>query len=119
PAIWLATLPPRLQRKTLGRPVWLPLPSPTLKAGSQPPAVKILEYLGDTWFAVMEGAGLWRSTDDGQEWSPCPGLPGEIQAVRGSGASLYAATAEGCFVSLDAGQTWEERSSGLEAARHV
>ncbi len=29
------------------------------------------------------------------------------------------ATAEGCRVSTDNGQTWEDRSAGLENARHV
>jgi hypothetical protein len=75
-----------------------------------------------TWFAAVKGGGLWRSTNLGATWQPCPGLPTEVLAVRTAPerpGSVYTATADGCWISGDDGQTWEDRSGGLEKARYL
>jgi hypothetical protein len=84
-----------------------------LAAGSGPNA---------PWLAAVAGAGLGRSTDLGRAWEQCPGLPSEVYAVRsvpGKPGELWAATADGVWFSGDAGQSWQDRSAGLEAARQV
>ena len=73
-------------------------------------------------YAAVSGAGLWRSGDVGKSWVQCKGLPSEVYAVRpvaGRAGHLWAATHDGCWLSTDAGQTWEDRSAGLENVRHV
>jgi hypothetical protein len=74
------------------------------------------------WYAAVRGAGLWRSTDLGASWRQCPGLSAEVNAIRTAPerpGSVYVATSDGCWISGDAGQTWEERSGGLDNARYL
>src|SRR5690606_20557856 len=51
-------------------------------------------------------------------WSPCPGLPAEVFALRGAGDRLVAATADGLARSADGGRTWDP-AGDLPGARHV
>jgi photosystem II stability/assembly factor-like uncharacterized protein len=74
------------------------------------------------WFAAITGAGLWRSRDAGTIWQQCPGLPDEVLALRpvpGKPGCVVAATTEGCRYSTDDGQSWEDRSTGLEQGCRV
>jgi|GEM_PF-2105996 len=90
--------------------------------GSEVRALARLEGTPAPWFAAAKGAGLWRSTDQGASWKPCPGLTAEVQAIRPvpeRPGTLYVATSDGCWLSTDAGQSWEERSGGLENARYL
>ena len=87
----------------------------------------------DTVYAGVEDAGLFRSTDGGQQWQELPGLRG-----HGSGPSwqpgaggmclhtiildpaqpgrIFAAiSAAGTFRSDDAGQTWRPINHGLQS----
>jgi hypothetical protein len=76
----------------------------------------------ETWFAAVSGAGLWRSADGGLSWIVCEGLPDEVYAilvVPKKPGMVALATSDGCRISLDGGQTWEDRSGGLDGARHV
>jgi photosystem II stability/assembly factor-like uncharacterized protein len=74
------------------------------------------------WYAAIRGAGLWRSLNEGTTWQQCPGLPDEVLAIRTiptKPGGVVAATAEGCRISNDGGQTWEDRSGGLENLRYI
>ena len=123
---------PRCSRPADGQaarpiPVWTALGTPEVARGKVASGA-LVRALADgggvpsPWFAAIRGAGLWRSLDEGTTWQQCPGLPDEVVAVRTvptKPGTVIAATAEGCRVSTDNGQTWEDRSAGLENARHV
>ena len=100
-----------------------PSPSPSDGGGSH--EIRTLAFgpgSPGTWFAAVPGAGLWRSTDEGTSWRHCAGLPADVNAIRhvpGQPNRVFAATSDGCRVSNDAGQTWEDRSGGLEKARNL
>jgi hypothetical protein len=108
-------------------PVWWVLGTPTAapaSAGSGGLVRALAEGGGNPapWFAAIAGAGLWRSPDEGTTWQQCPGLPTEVLAIRTvpqKPGTVIVATAEGCRYSTDNGQTWEDRSSGLEHARYI
>jgi hypothetical protein len=107
--------------------VWRALGKPEVAKGKVASAavVRALAVGGGMpapWFAAIRGAGLWRSLDEGSTWQQCPGLPDEVLAIRTAPhtpGSVVAATADGCRFSTDGGQTWEDRSVGLENARYV
>jgi photosystem II stability/assembly factor-like uncharacterized protein len=49
-------------------------------------------------------------------------LPAEVSAIRvapGSAGIVAIATDDGCWTSADRGRTWENRSGGLDKARHL
>jgi hypothetical protein len=104
---------------------WTPLNAPAAPRTSVGPEVTALAaLLGDSApvLAAVSGSGLWRSSDAGRSWVEIPGLPKEIHAIRevpGRPSEVWAATADGCRFSADGGQTWEDRSAGLENARQV
>ncbi|MFO0954623.1 MAG: hypothetical protein U0835_26365 [Isosphaeraceae bacterium] len=100
---------------------WTPTGAPSTTAAS---SVRLAWLPGDTpvWLTAAAGAGLSRSTDSGKTWSKVDGLAADVHALRpvpGRPGEVWAATADGCRFSGDAGQTWEDRSSGLEKARNV
>jgi hypothetical protein len=107
--------------------VWNPLGKPEVAKGKVAAAamIRALAFGGGNpapWFAAVRGAGLWRSLNEGTTWQQCPGLPDEVLALRTIATrpgGVVAATADGCRVSNDAGQTWEDRSGGLEDLRYV
>jgi hypothetical protein len=119
-----ALLAPR-RRTAAGRapapgPVWTPIGTPA--SGGRVRAMAEGGGMPAPWFAAIQGAGLWRSLDEGTNWQQCPGLPADVLAIRTVAAkpgTLIVATADGCRISRDNGQTWEDRSSGLENARYV
>lgn len=101
---------------------WSALPSPPVPKTGVAPEVRALAEVGGSWFAAVGGAGLWRTTDLGKAWVQCEGLPAEVYGVRGvpgRAGQVWSATHEGCRLSVDGGITWEDRSAGLEGARHV
>ncbi len=101
---------------------WTRLGSPRLPSGAVKPEVGALAASQGAWFAAIGGHGLWSSTDGGTSWAHIAGLPAEVHAVRavpGRPGQLLAATSDGVWFSGDDGKSWEERSKGLEAARHV
>jgi len=87
----------------------------------------------DTVYAGVEDAGLFRSTDGGQEWQELPGLRGHDSASAwqpGAGglclhtilldpsdpARIFIAiSAAGVFRSDDAGKTWRPMNRGLRS----
>ena len=114
--------------KTVALAGWTQLPVPAITSAPGGPAPEVRAFAIGTrepspWYAAVSGAGLWRSLDGGVGWERCPGLPpAEVFAIRVPDerpASVYAASSDGCWYSTDAGLTWEDRSGGLEKARHV
>jgi hypothetical protein len=120
-----ALLAPRRRTAAAGRepaPVWSVLGTPGAAPGGP---VRALAAGGGTpaaWFAAIGGSGLWRSLDEGSTWQQCPGLSAEILAIRTVSAKpgmIVVATSEGCRVSTDNGQMWEDKSGGLENTRYL
>lgn len=70
---------------------------------------------GNTFFVSTTGAGVWRSTDDGQTWAETNNGLTEyhVNKVVVFGNKVYAATANGVFASGDNGATWSPASTGL------
>ncbi len=108
-------------------PVWRALGAPEVARGkvASGALIRALAIGGGVpspWFAAVRGAGLWRSANEGTSWQQCPGLPDDVLAIRTIPArpgTVIAATALGCRYSVDNGQTWEDRSAGLENARYI
>jgi photosystem II stability/assembly factor-like uncharacterized protein len=87
----------------------------------------------DTVYAGVEDAGLFRSTDGGQQWQELPGLRGHrsgpswqpgaggmclhtiILDPSQRGRMFAAISAAGAFRSDDAGQTWRPINHGLQS----
>ncbi len=101
---------------------WAPLTAPHAPRAAVQPEVRSIATVPGAWLAAVSGAGLWKSVDFGRSWTQCPSLPVEVFALRtvpGRPGHVWAATHDGCRLSTDAGQTWEDRSAGLENVRHV
>ena len=104
---------------------WASVSTPTATGSGIAPVVRAFAIGGgeaSPWLAAIRGAGLWRSTDGGASWTASEGLPTEVYAIRvapAPSAAIWLATSDGARVSLDGGQTWEDRSGGLEAVRHL
>jgi photosystem II stability/assembly factor-like uncharacterized protein len=101
---------------------WTPMALPAVESGPIAPAIRALVPGEGAWFAAVAGAGLWRSSDGGASWARCEGLPAEVYAIRTAAkpaGTVAVATADGCRVSGDGGQTWQDRSGGLDGTRHL
>ncbi|SIO46121.1 hypothetical protein SAMN05444166_4927 [Singulisphaera sp. GP187] len=115
----------RTDRATAKLAGWTRLGTPAPGKAKQPGVIRAMavgEGSTPVWYAAVRGAGLWRSTDLGVSWNPCPGLPVDVFAIRTAPkrpGSVYVATSDGCWISSDAGLTWEDRSGGLENARYL
>ena len=116
----VATIPVSTEVDLAG---WTPLKTPEVAAGAVSPAIRVLALgQGESapWFAAVAGAGLWKSTDAATSWRACPGLPSEVYALRtGTKGLVVAGTADGCWISNDSGETWADKSVGLEKARQI
>lgn len=73
----------------------------------------------ETWLAALTGAGLWKTSDAGANWTKCEGLPEEVFSIRSSAGTIVVGTSNGIWVSKDEGSSWVDTSAGLENARHV
>ena len=101
---------------------WSPLNAPPAPRTATGPEVRAMIEVGGALLAGVGTAGLYRSVDQGRTWTQIEGLPAEVymfRAVPGRPGEVWAGTAEGCKLSTDGGQTWADRSSGLEAAKQV
>ena len=77
--------------------------------------VSAIAVIGTNIFAAVKEEGVWRSTDNGANWTEVnSGLPTlSICAFAVSGTSLFAGTDIGVFVSSDSGASWTDVSTGL------
>jgi uncharacterized protein (TIGR03437 family) len=89
---------------------------------SGPPGgdIRAFAVSGTTLFAGTSGGGVYRSSDNGQNWMPVNnGLTNTIvEALAVSGTTLFAGTANqsddgGIFRSTDNGQSWIQVYNGL------
>src|SRR5581483_4384739 len=82
--------------------------------------VTALARAGNTLVAGTEEQGLFRSTDDGASWQPCPGVDEGINALAASGQHVVAGTSVGrVFESRDAGASWTELPALASAVMSV
>ncbi|MEX1140635.1 MAG: T9SS type A sorting domain-containing protein [Bacteroidota bacterium] len=61
---------------------------------------------GTTLFAGLEGPGLFRSTNNGEDWEQTSLANTFVQALGVNQASLFAGTNVGAFLSTDNGSQW-------------
>jgi hypothetical protein len=67
---------------------------------------------GSTLTAAINGAGIYRSTDNGTTWTALStGSPMSGVTALAGGSTLYAGTVEGLYVSTNGGVSWS--ASGL------
>lgn len=68
--------------------------------------------------AGLEGGGLWRSTNAGQDWNQNPSVPDtlSITALMRCDAATFVLAADhgGFFISIDVGATWTKPSDFLD-----
>ena len=73
--------------------------------------------VGSSLLAGVSGLGVFRSTDDGQNWSPAnTGFPTTEIVVHGFatiGPSVFVGSGDGVFHSSDEGASWTAVSEGL------
>jgi photosystem II stability/assembly factor-like uncharacterized protein len=107
-----------------------------LTYGDDGPAMRSVwhvEPVGNTLYAGVEPAGLFRSTDGGASWEHVQGLrnhPSRSTWQPGNGGLIchtilahptdparmwVAISAVGCFATEDGGTTWEARNRGVRA----
>ncbi|MFN4854864.1 MAG: T9SS type A sorting domain-containing protein [Bacteroidota bacterium] len=65
-----------------------------------------------TWFAGSSINGIWRSTNNGLNWTSTQGLPlgMPVNSIHPFEGKIYAATNSGLMVSNDDGLTWQSTS---------
>jgi len=82
--------------------------------------VSHLVLVGSRFFAATPAA-LFYTDDGGQSWAKTQPVPGGISALATADArTLFVGTpANGIFRSVDAGQTWQPASAGLDEASGV
>ncbi len=75
----------------------------------------LYETTNGVLFIGTERAGIFRSTDNGNNWTPVNtglydepgGRPPEVTAIAEKGNKVYAGTQEALFISTDIGNTWQ------------
>jgi uncharacterized protein (TIGR03437 family) len=83
-------------------------------SGPEGGPVESLVTDGASVFAATRG-GLYVSTDNGQSWTPNPGLADAfVRSLAFDGTYLFAGTLKGVFRSSDRGQTWSLSNNGLD-----
>jgi photosystem II stability/assembly factor-like uncharacterized protein len=115
----------RIDPQTIRHKGWTLLNAPEITAPGHSPEIRVLALGSGTppaWYAATRNFGLFRSLNEGESWAVCTGIPYQINALRTipeKPGSVVAATADGCWFSDDSGQTWEDRSVGLESHRFL
>jgi hypothetical protein len=74
-----------------------------------------LAVSGSTIFAGIDGAGIYRSTDNGSSWTAANvGVTSVFTyAFAVSGSNIFAGTSGGVFLSTNGGASWTAVSTGL------
>jgi photosystem II stability/assembly factor-like uncharacterized protein len=81
-----------------------------------------LAYLNNNVFAATNDTGVFRTTDNGNNWAPVNnGLPTTtyIQSINILGTDIFATTGVGVFLSTDLGSSWNPRNNGLPNSQIV
>lgn len=69
-----------------------------------------------TLYLGAENGGVWKSADGGQSWTQSSNgiVPRQIHALAetSDGASAFAGTSSGLFISLDRGRSWRNTNTG-------
>jgi photosystem II stability/assembly factor-like uncharacterized protein len=68
-------------------------------------------------FVGTDGAGLYRSRDGGESFLPLRLPARRIYSLYWWGASLFAGTEDGLFVSKNAGESWDPLAPQLSGTR--
>jgi uncharacterized protein (TIGR03437 family) len=101
------------QRSTDKGESWTParngLPDPTRTS------IAALTVSGAAIFAWISDGDVYRTTDDGQNWTRMGRVPssGFYYTLIADGTNLYAGTFQGAFQSVDEGRTWTPLLNGL------
>lgn len=76
------------------------------------PNINTLCITPSTWFAGSSTNGIWRSTNNGLNWTSAQGLQigMPVQSIHPYGGKIFAATNYGLMVSTDDGITWQATS---------
>jgi photosystem II stability/assembly factor-like uncharacterized protein len=83
--------------------------------------IRNIRIVGSTYWAAIEGGGIYKSTDGGASWSAShQGIDDRIVRVisgdPANSAIMYAVTLQGggFYKSVDGGATWARSNSGLD-----
>ena len=83
------------------------------------PAVRSLAAAGDWVYADIHVGSIMRSPDRGESWEPVePRIHEDVHQVATCPLAperVYANTADAVYLSLDRGESWEHRTTGLDA----
>jgi uncharacterized protein (TIGR03437 family) len=82
--------------------------------GPEGAQVNVLLANNNTLYAATSGDGVYRSTDNGQTWTPSLGIGAYFTlALAAVGDNLFAGVNFGqIFISTDGGETWEFTNTG-------
>lgn len=74
----------------------------------------IIQY-EDSIYVAGSSSGIFRSVDRGLNWSLIPGSPTNVTSIcKSTQGAIFAGTQrEGCFYSLDQGNSWSSGNNGL------
>jgi photosystem II stability/assembly factor-like uncharacterized protein len=72
-------------------------------------------------YAAVVGFGVFRTTEDRSDWSPCGGFPGSdsVAGLAVSNDNVWALTAGGLYHSTDRGEAWIPKDDWLDHAGAV
>jgi photosystem II stability/assembly factor-like uncharacterized protein len=86
--------------------------------GDPPDTRSIAEDAGGPLYVNVHVGGVARSTDDGASWSPTIDVDADVHQVVAHETCpgyVFAAAAEGLWVSADGGDSWTTETEGLHA----
>mgnify|MGYP001363783389 CR=1 FL=1 len=74
--------------------------------------------LGSKYFAGFNGGGVYKSTDNGVNWSVSNTGMGNLTVYNMvvSGGNIFAATSGGLYLSSDQGDNWVRKDSGMKTS---
>ncbi len=101
-------------RTPFGDTEWTRINEGFIRNGVHLEGVFAMDAVDTLVFAGTDDVGLFRSTDNGDNWVPVGGYWGDIHAIKIAGQAVYYGTSYGgTFRSLDAGQTWAANNTGF------
>jgi hypothetical protein len=86
--------------------------------GDPPDTRSLAEDAGGTLYVNVHVGGVARSTDGGASWSPTIDVDADVHQVTAHPARaghVFAAAAEGLWISTDGGDSWTTETEGLHA----